>query len=82
MDDVDLFDVIHADVEGEHGAVGGIPGEPVGVAEAVGVDLAERLRIVVGGELVGHRDGVVAKPFGALGNSGTAWIDAQDRRDE
>src|SRR5215831_12058467 len=44
--DVDLLDVIHTDVGSKHGPIC-IPREPVSVAEAVGVDFAERFRIAV-----------------------------------
>ena len=35
----------------------------MGVAEAVGIDLAERVGVAIGGEPVGDRNRVVAEPF-------------------
>ena len=58
-----------------------IPGQPMRVAESVGVDLAERLRIAVGGELVDRRNRVVAEPFRPSGHRRAARVDAQDRAD-
>jgi hypothetical protein len=60
---------------------GQIPRQPVGVAEPVGVDLAERLRIVVGRELVGGRNRVVAQALHPLAHRRAARIDAQDGAD-
>jgi hypothetical protein len=80
-DDVDLFDVIHADVADVHRAVGRVPREPMRIAEAVRVDLAERLRIAVRLELVVGRDRVIAEPLRTTGFARAARIDAQDRRD-
>ena len=40
-----------------------IPRQPVGVAESVGVDFAQRVRVAVRGELVGRRNRVVAEAF-------------------
>ena len=54
----------------------------MGVAESVGVDLAERLRIAVRGELVDRRNRVVAEPLRAFGDGRTARIDAQDGADD
>ena len=52
--------------------------EAVGVPESVGVDLAERFRVAIRGELVGHRNRVVAEAFRAAGDRRTARIEAQD----
>jgi hypothetical protein len=51
----------------------------VGIAEAVGVDLAERFGIAVGSELVRHRNRVVAEALHAACHFGTARIETQDR---
>ena len=52
------------------------------VPEAVRVDLTERFRIAVGGELVDRRNRVVAEPFGSFGHRRAARIDPQDRGDD
>ena len=52
------------------------------VSESVRVDLAERLRIAVGGELVDRRHCVVADPFRSAGRRWTARVDAQDGADQ
>ena len=76
--DVDLLDVVHADVGGEHRPIR-VPRQPVGVPEAVRVDLAKRPGVAVGREPVGHRNGVVPKPLRALRHRGTARIETEDR---
>ena len=58
--DVDLLDIGITDVGNEQRAVAWIPRQPVRVAEAVCVDLTERLRITVGSELVDRRNRIVA----------------------
>src|SRR5262249_41485078 len=79
--DVNFFDVVHANIRGEHRSVG-IPGEPVGVAEPVGIDFAQRLRVAVRGELVRHRNGVISKPLLPMCYGRTTRINAQNGRDD
>ena len=81
-DDVDLLDVVHADVVREHRSVGEVPRQPMSIPESVGVDLAQRLRVAVGGELVGWRDRVVPESFHPLRHRRTARIEPQDRGDD
>ena len=52
------------------------------VAEAVRVNLAERLRIAVGRKLVDRGNRVVADAFDAAGGGRAPRIDAQDRADQ
>ena len=59
-----------------------VPRQPMGVAEPVGVDLAQRLRVAIGGERVGRRDRVIAEALLATGDGGRSRIDAQDRGDD
>src|SRR6185503_7080063 len=51
---------------------------PVGVAESVGVDFAQRVRGTGRGELVGLWNSVVAEAFHAARDRRAARIDAQD----
>src|SRR5919108_2388883 len=51
------------------------------VAETIGVDLAERLRIAVGLKLVVGGNRVVAQALRTVRLARAARIDAQDRRD-
>src|SRR4029453_13053137 len=78
-DDIDLFDVVHADVGGEHGAIG-IPRQPMCIAETIGVNLPQCFRIAVRREFVGHRDCVIPQALHAAAYGWTARIKAQDRR--
>src|SRR5262245_66560484 len=50
----------------------------MGVAETVGIDLAQRVRVVIRGEPVGLWNGVVAEPLHSAGRLRTARIEAQD----
>src|SRR6187549_400318 len=52
----------------------------MGVAEAIGVDFAERLRIAIGGELVGHRNRVIPESLYSAGDLRTARIEPKDGR--
>ena len=79
VNDVDFLDVGHADIGREHRPVGQIPGQAMRVAETVGVDLTECLRIAVGRELVDGRHRVVPNSLRASRGRGTARIDPQDR---
>ena len=81
-DDVDLLDLIHADVGGEHRPVLHVPRDPVRIAESIGVDFAKRVRVPVRGELVGHRNGVIAEPLLPVRYRRAARIDAQDSGDD
>ena len=55
--------------------------KPVGIAESVRVDLAERLRIAVGGKLVDRGNRVVAESLRASGHRRTARVDPQNGAD-
>ena len=80
--DVHFLDVVHPDVRREHRPVGKIPRQPVRVAEPVGEDLAEGVRIAVGRELVGGGKRVVAEPLGAARRRRAARIEPENRADE
>src|SRR5205823_3680686 len=75
VDNIDLFDIAHADVRSEHRAVGEVPRQPVRVPEAISVDFAERLRIAVRCELVDRGNRVIAESFHPSRYRRTARID-------